>query len=499
MISISVVCLALLLHPSQATKAPLGINLTSVVDWSTELVFVDQFRIARRWISQAKGKPWGQGGPLDVDADGHLRSLQPDQYAETMLWTDFGKSFPEGTFVCLYEGDGELTFWGDARISRSAPGRIELAVRANTGTASLRIMRTNPLNPVRNIRVIHPGFERIYTSKPFHPTLLRRWVGCKVVRFMDWQKTNNSKQVQWSDRPRLTSHSQAVNGVCVELMCEFCNTTGMDPWFCIPHRATDDYIVRFCELVKARLDPKRTVYLEYSNECWNNQFEQARYCAEMGQKLGLSTNAFTAQLRFYSQRSVEMFTLAEKVLGKARLVRVLATQASNPWTGTTVLDWQNAHQKADAIAIAPYFGGRLGSPKTADMVAKMSVETLLDELAKDQKENIPRIQRYAEEAKKRKLRLLAYEGGQHLAGHGGAENNEALTRLFHAANRHPRMKQLYARDYAIWNAAGGDLFVVFSSVSRYSKWGSWGQLEMYNQTTSPKYEALREYLGLARP
>ncbi|MFQ3594109.1 MAG: hypothetical protein SNJ82_13095, partial [Gemmataceae bacterium] len=124
MISISVVCLALLLHPSQATKAPLGINLTSVVDWSTELVFVDQFRMARRWISQAKGKPWGQGGPLDVDADGHLRSLQPDQYAETMLWTDFGKSFPEGTFVCLYEGDGELTFWGDARISRSAPGRI---------------------------------------------------------------------------------------------------------------------------------------------------------------------------------------------------------------------------------------------------------------------------------------------------------------------------------------------------------------------------------------
>jgi len=485
---------------TQATaKAPLGINLAGIADWSTELVFVDQFRTARRWISQAKGKPWGQGGPLEVDADGHVKSLRPEQYAETILWTDFGKTFPEGTFVCLYDGEGEIAFGGDARISKSAPGRIELTVKANNGMASLRILRTNPKNPVRNIRVLHPGHEKTYKEKPFHPSLLKRWQGCKVVRFMDWQATNHSKQVEWADRPRLDTHSQAIKGVCVELLCEFCNTTGMDPWFCLPHRASDDYVTRFCQLVKERLDPKRTIYLEYSNECWNSQFEQARYCAEQGQKLGLSKNAFEAQLRFYSQRSVELFALAEKVLGKDRLVRVLATQSANPWTGTTVMDWKEAYKQADAIAIAPYFGHRFGSPKLADQVAQMSVEALLEELAKDIEANKAKVQTYAQEAKKRRLRLLAYEGGQHLAGHGGAENNEALTKLFHAANRHPRMKQLYLRDYANWNEAGGDLFAVFSSVGRYSKWGSWGQLESFTQKTSPKYEALREYLGLAQP
>ena len=34
---------------------------------------------------------------------------------------------------------------------------------------------------------------------------------------------------------------------------------------------------------------------------------------------------------------------------------------------------------------------------------------------------------------------MAYEGGQHMVGVIGGENNEAMTRLFQEANRHPRM------------------------------------------------------------
>jgi hypothetical protein len=92
---------------------------------------------------------------------------------------------------------------------------------------------------------------------------------------------------------------------------------------------------------------------------------------------------------------------------------------------------------------------------------------------------------------------MAYEGGQHLAGHGGAENNDSLTALFHAANRHPGMKDLYTRHLADWNASGGDLFCVFSSMGRYSKWGSWGLLENAAQhpQTVAKYQAIHEYLS----
>src|SRR4051812_30107513 len=68
---------------------PLGLNLAGVSDWSSEIVFVDAFRAARPWVSQAKGKPWGQGGPLDLDPRGHVRSLAEGQYAEAIVFTGF--------------------------------------------------------------------------------------------------------------------------------------------------------------------------------------------------------------------------------------------------------------------------------------------------------------------------------------------------------------------------------------------------------------------------
>jgi hypothetical protein len=86
---------------------------------------------------------------------------------------------------------------------------------------------------------------------------------------------------------------------------------------------------------------------------------------------------------------------------------------------------------------------------------------------------------------------VAYEGGQHLVGVYGAENNERLTARLQAANRHPRMGQIYARYLAAWQRAGGDLFCHFSSVSRWSKWGSWGLLEYSDDrlADAPKFLA----------
>ncbi len=94
------------------------------------------------------------------------------------------------------------------------------------------------------------------------------------------------------------------------------------------------------------------------------------------------------------------------------------------------------------------------------------------------------------------MKLFAYEGGQHLVGHGGAENNQKLQDLLVAANRDPRMEKLYRQHLTNWFAAGGDLFMVFSSVGGPSKWGSWGILEFQNQPTedAPKYRAVVDFV-----
>jgi hypothetical protein len=483
---------------SAPTPPPLGLNLAGVVDYSTDFVFIDAFKAARAWISQAKGKPWGQGGPLDLDARGNVRSLAEDQYAETVVYTGFEKHFPAGTFTCLYDGDGVLDFaFGDGRVTNRGPGRLTVEIKPKEGSVFCRITKTDPNNPIRNIRLLHPGAEASYQKKPFHPDFLRRWQGFRVFRFMDWQETNNSKLVQWADRPTPDLHSQALKGVALEYMIALCNTQNVEPWFCLPHLASDDFVRQFARMVKKQLKPALKVHVEYSNECWNGQFEQARYCALQGKKLRLSANDYEAQIRFYSQRSVEVFKLWEAEFGgPERLVRVLAMQSANPWTGTTALDWKDASRHTDAVAIAPYFGNRWGDPKTADQTAVMTADALILALRDDVAATRKQIAVYAAEARKRKVQLMAYEGGQHLAGFQGAENNEKLTRLFHEANRHPGMKDLYRQNLKDWQTEGGALFCVFSSAGTYSKWGSWGLLEYPGQDvqTAPKYQAVREYL-----
>jgi hypothetical protein len=311
---------------------------------------------------------------------------------------------------------------------------------------------------------------------------------------MDWQNTNNSKQADWSDRPTPEMQTQGNrSGVALEYMIKLANTLNADPWFCMPHLATDDYVREFAQTVQQQLRPGLKVYVEYSNECWNSIFGQARYCKERGKESKLSDNDYQAQLRFYSKRSVEIFKVWQEVFGGAdRLVRVLAAQSANPWTSEQVMDFGDAYKHADVLAIAPYFGYALGDPQRQEQTAKMAVEQVLDTCEQHVKKENETVARQAELAKNRALRLIAYEGGQHLVGHGGAENNKELEQLFHAANRHARMKQLYLEYLAGWKAAGGTLMVMFSSTGNYSKWGSWGLMEYHGQpvTAAPKYQAV---------
>ena len=166
--------------------------------------------------------------------------------------------------------------------------------------------------------------------------------------------------------------------------------------------------------------------------------------------------------------------------GRERLVRVLASQAANPYVSEQILSFREAYKSADALGIAPYISMIIApdrEPK-AEEVARWSVDRLLDYV---EKVALPRsvewMQRQKQIADKYGLLLVAYEAGQHLVGTRGAENNAQLTERFHQANRHPQMGEIYRRYLQAWVDVGGDLLCHFSSVSRWSKWGSWGLLE----------------------
>lgn len=115
----------------------------------------------------------------------------------------------------------------------------------------------------------------------FNPIFLRRLKPFSVLRFVDWQVTNDSALQTWSQRTEVTDRTQAVaHGVAIEHMIDLCNGLRSDPWFSMPHQGDDDFIRRFAELVEARLEPGRRVYIEYSNEVWNPQFKQHGWVAQ---------------------------------------------------------------------------------------------------------------------------------------------------------------------------------------------------------------------------
>lgn len=82
-----------------------------------------------------------------------------------------------------------------------------------------------------------------------------------------------------------------------------------------------------------------------------------------------------------------------------------------------------------------------------------------------------------------------------MAGIFGAENDDALTAIFTAANRDARMGQIYKDYLGAWKDNGGQLFVNFLDIEDYSKWGSWGSIESVMHTGSPKYDALRAFIS----
>jgi hypothetical protein len=363
-------------------------------------------------------------------------------------------------------------------------------VRPGDGGVQLVVAESDPKNPVRDIHVWMPGFEG--SESAFHPLFRERLKPFQVLRFMDWQRTNNSLLRQWSQRPKPADPRYTTEaGVPLEVMIDLANACNASPWFCMPHQADDDFVSRFAETVKDRLKPDLKVYVEYSNEVWNGQFTQSRWAQEQGERLKLGK---PENLRFYARRSVEVFKIWEKVFGgRDRLVRVLGSQFGNPWVSEQVLTWDDAGKHADALAVAPYFGVHFGSPNTADEVAKKTVDQMLDDLdAEVTGENRELMRKQAAAAAKAGVSLVAYEGGQHLAGFNGAENNEALAKLFMAVNRNPRMYDLYVKHLANWSESGGGLYVAYNNVSRATKWGSWGVLEFQDQPVedAPKYRAL---------
>jgi hypothetical protein len=489
----------------KADAGPLGINLDELKDWNPTLVFVDAIKNARPWIPQLPwtNSPWNTGAPLNVDANG-WPILGFGQAAGTLMFKEIDGHYPAGEYDVFYDGVGTILYGNDASLIQRLPGHDRIWVSPSDNGIHLKITEGQAGNHVRNIRVILPGFEQSYQTTLFHPLFLQRLERFGVLRFMQWQNTNFTPLQNWWQRPTPSTWTQSgETGVCVEYMCDLANQTDKAPWFCLPHTATDNFIREFARLCYQRLEPGLPIFIEYSNEVWNSTFPAFEHARTQGTALGLDPNPYNAAMKWYSERSVQIFELFRQewqTLGGApaldRIVRVLASQSANPALGVIVMDWKQASTKADAYAIAPYFGHSFGEPQNVWATISKSNAQIIEECRQEVLGQVlPAMQQNAQNTISRGLTLIAYEGGQHLVGTYGAQSNTQLVQKLVEVNRDPGMYALYRTYLEAWKGAGGKTMVPYTLCGSYTSWGSWGHLEWTDQplTSAHKFRALMDW------
>jgi hypothetical protein len=505
----------------------IGTNLARIADYSTQLPFIDAFKSSRNWMPQVPEEfIWntGESEKIFVDENGWVKSLSSNsQYTAvgTLMYREMDGKYPGGRYIVLYDGEGTLEYGYDAQkdVAASSPGRDVINVNPSDSGIWLQISETDQNNYIRNIRVIPEKYES--SNSTFNPNFIDRIDNFEALRFMEWMETNDSDQMEWSARPTLESARYSQDGVPVEVMVELANSTNTDPWFTMPHKASDEYITEFAKYVKDHLESGRKVYVEYSNEVWNDRFGQSQWVLEQAKKEWASSQSdFDLKLDWYSKRTTEITQIWDEVFGgeKERVIGVMGGVAANVGASERVVSYEwtdepKSHSEygIDAVAIAPYFGYYLGEPKNeseieswirdGDGLDKLFTEIQQGGILSDAPSGGSLAQSYqwmsdhATLTNSEGLDLQAYEGGQHLAGLGGTENNNAITQLFIEANQAPRMGDIYREYLKKWDELGGDLFVNYNDVGKPNKWGSWGLLEHVEDTSSPKYNAVMDAIN----
>jgi hypothetical protein len=249
------------------------------------------------------------------------------------------------------------------------------------------------------------------TTNPWNPTLLTDLAPyAHVLRFMDWNRTNDQVAGSWAARAQ-PNVAPGDRGVAYEWQIDLCNRAHVDYWINVPTLADDDHVTKLAQLIQQKLDPSLRIYIEYSNEVWNGGFPQATYADNQGVAANMpGMNQWYKGWAWYVYRAVQIFQGFEAVFGKnsPRLVKVLSGQAgytgdaSNPapvcaWHLQSLADKTVNPQSEtiNAYAIAPYFGG-------TDTTA----------LASDIPDEATLVQNHVACLKGTGIPLIGYEGGQ---------------------------------------------------------------------------------------
>ena len=513
--------------PPAQVRPLIGVNVNELHYEDASFPFIDLFRQSAPFKDNVLEMP--EADKVEYDPQGWPLRLNGAKIATKFIGKMPPDALVEGDYVVLYDGTGVLSYGHGVEAVSQSPNRD--LIRLHKGedgeiNASLVIESMEEADPIRNIRILPPGgicqdnpyqrvfaqadcasgaaylpFELYYTSIRFTPEYLNYLKDFGTIRFMAMSGITRNPESHWPERPNLQEATwgggYGARGAPLEIQVDLANRMQADAWFNLPHAADDDYIRNFATYVRDHLHPEARVYVEYTNEVWNTSFSHSEYTQKKGIKAGFSINSVEAGYQYYIKRAGEVFAIWEQVFGgRERFTRVIGSWDTRPDISKKFLGEYGGAQIADAMAIAPYFGGNTKGYRESTTVDQIFDLTTSKDSFRSLPQVLDHVHEQAEIAHSYGLKLIAYEGGQGLVDWVTREPTQHPNPLFFAANRDPRMGDLYTQMLTGWKEAGGELFMAFSSPRTCQWFGCWGLKEHIRQPreTAYKYNAVLNFI-----
>ena len=491
----------------------LGANLPGITDYSFTPVYVDLVNQAR--VFGPPDHPWGGSTDIvPVGSDGW-----PTGDFGIFLMTRPGMA---GTYKASFTGKADVSLNGSfnttlANLSYNAAlnrTTFDVVRGPNTDGAQMvlqfRDTQLNASSPkgsgIKDLKVIRPGYDAL-NPPLFTPEFMQHISRFKVLRFMDWLRTNGNPTVRWSERSTLQTHYMSDAGVPWEHVIALANLAKKDIWINIPAGADDYYVLQLARLMKSTLNPDSRIYVEYSNELWNGGFSQYGVNRDLaarelyndpGSRLAYDGNTQVDVLTYrrIAKRGKEISDIFRSVYGDAAMMAtvrpVFASQVVQTYLAQLGLDFINEVYGPPARYFYAYAGApylNLGRQQTVDGLDSDAVLQAMNDslgtLARGAyfEKNMAFASWYG-------LRFFAYEGGTDTFGPGSIAAKKA-------ASLDPRLLDICKRYLRNWYAAGGELFMWFTAGAGNwdTQYGTWELTTDLSLTDTPKIQCIDQTLS----
>lgn len=350
---------------------------------------------------------------------------------------------------------------------------------------------------------------------PWNKTFLNELNIYKCFRFMDFGLINNQNpkyaktgtwngkpEISWNDRNLETNPDQSQ--VSIYWMIDLCNRCNADMWLCIPELSDSTWWTGAAQLIKDKLNPNLKIYIEYSNEVWNDGFSAYHTALENGSKFNMWYPGDDHEKRYAKDRcaaryqvyiSTQIWNSFKDTFGadSSRIHKVISGQTSNNWWNAVLLNSftdtkiNPFGEQPDFLALGVYFGQKITSnDKNKIQLLREDLKDLENNLLKTEKViNGTSDEVWANEIpnKLNKLHIISYEGGQHVT-HGAKEVSDS-----------PEIYETYTQFLKIVDKHISEIFCHYVHNGIWTDTGAWGAKAYIGQSDKKahKFRALKNW------